>query len=84
MNDYQIPVAVGRIDEILEAIATGDNAETIRLVANEKDRLMDRHASLFEQTQKTLEAIRQISQFQRKIESDKSFFEQIKNQIQGS
>lgn len=84
MTDHQIPTAVGRIDEILEAIATGDNAETIRLVVNEKDRLMDRHASLFEQTQKTLEAIRQISQFQRKIESDKSFFEQIKNQIQGS
>lgn len=84
MSDFQIPNAVGRIDEIIEAIEQGDRIEAVRLVENQKNRLMDKHAVLFEQTQKTMESIHQISQFQRKIKSDIVFFDQIKNKIQGS
>lgn len=82
MSDCQIPNAVGRIDEIIEAIEQGDRSLAMELLHGELERLKHKADLKSVELGRVLQAITAVSTFQSRINKDAGFFESVTNRLQ--
>lgn len=82
MNDYQIPNAVGRIDEIIEAVEQGDRSLAMELLHVELERLKHKADVKSVELGKVLQSITEVSTFQLRINKDAGFFESVTQELQ--
>lgn len=70
-----MPNAVGRLDDVVEAIRDGDRERVVKLLRSEQERLAAQHTAQFEQSNKTYMSLMNVYLFLIDIENDEKWAE---------